>query len=109
MSTIDYKSKRTDTNKARKLVREIVTKRSGNIVFTKHSLDELKNDNLTTVDAWNVLKSTDAKIVKEGELVNGSYRYHLETNFILLVVAFWPNGDGCNIVTAWDKRKRGRQ
>lgn len=108
MSSIDFKSKRADIRKARKLVAEIVSQRPGNVVFSRHSIAELQNDNLTTVDAWNVLKSTDAKIVKEGEFEKGSYRYHLETNFILLVIAFWPNGKGLNIVTAWDKRKRGR-
>jgi hypothetical protein len=108
MSPIDFKSKRTDIRKARKLVAEIVSSYPENVHFSAHSLIELKKDGLTTVDAWNVLKSTDAKILKDGEFVSGSYRYRLETNFILLVIAFWPNGKGLNVVTAWDKRKKGR-
>jgi hypothetical protein len=107
MSYIDLKSKKTDINKARKIVAEIVNTSPGNIQFSKHALEELKKDGLTTVDAWNVLKGT-SKIHQEGEFENGSYRYRLETNFILLVFAFWPSGKGLNIVTAWDKRKRGK-
>ncbi len=107
MSTIDFKSKKTDKNKARKLISEIVRKSSINVIFSRHSLQELKKDNLTTIDAWNVLKSVSAKIHEEGEFENGSYRYRMETNFISLVIAFWPDGNGLNIVTAWDKRKKG--
>ncbi len=109
MSSIDYKSKRTDKLKARKLVVEIVNQHPQKIAFSAHALEELANDGLTIVDAWNVLKSTASKINKDGELEKGSYRYRLETNFILLVIAFWPNGKGLNVVTAWDKRKQGRR
>lgn len=86
---------------------EIVRRFPENVQFSRHALQELENDDLTTVDAWNVLKGT-SRINKEGELVNGSYRYRLETNFIMLVIAFWPDGKGLNVVTAWDKRKKGR-
>lgn len=106
MSNIDYKSKRTDTMKARKLVHEIVHNLPMNVLFSQHALEELEKDGLTTVDAWNVLKGT-SQIRKEGEFQNGSYRYRVETNFILVVIAFWPDGRGLNIVTAWDKRKKG--
>lgn len=108
MSSIDFKSKRTDKVKARKLVAEIVSISPSNVSFSGHALKELANDSLTTVDALNVLKSSDSKIHDEGELVNGSYRYRLQTNFIMVVIAFWPNGKGLNVVTAWDKRKKGR-
>jgi hypothetical protein len=108
MSTIDFKSKKTDKVKARKLIAEIAGSYSSNINFSKHALTELMKDGLTTVDALNVLKSSDSKIHDEGELKDGSYRYRLQTNFITVVVAFWPNGKGLNVVTAWDKRKKGR-
>lgn len=74
MSTIDFKSKRTDKVKARKLVAEIVSITPSNVSFSGHALKELTNDGLTTVDALNVLKSSDSRIHDEGELVNGSYR-----------------------------------
>lgn len=105
MSSIDYKSKKVDKTKARKLVAKIINETPQNVNFSKHALEELKDDDLTTVDAWNILKSSNSKINKEGELEKGSYRYHLETNFIVIVIAFWPNGKGLNVVTAWDKRK----
>lgn len=108
MSTIDFRSKRTDKQKARRLVARIVNTTSFKVSFSAHAIKELANDRLTTVDAINVLKSTDSKIFEEGELVNGTYRYRLQTNFIMLVIAFWPDGTGLNVVTAWDKRKKGR-
>ena len=107
MSSIDFKSKKTDKGKARKLVAEIVARFPEHVSFSRHSIEELKKDGLTTVDAWNVLKGT-AKIHQDGEFENGSYRYRLETNFILLVVVFWPDGKGIVVITAWDKRKKGR-
>jgi hypothetical protein len=109
ISCIDFKSKKTDKVKARKLVAEIVNRHSHNISFSRHALDELEKDELTTLDAWNVLKSTSSKILNEGELEKGSFRYRLQTNFIMLVIAFWPDGKGLIIVTAWDKRKKGRK
>lgn len=106
MSIIDFKSKKVDKLRARKLVAELASQAPLNVGFSKHALEELKADGLSTVDALNVLKSPDSKILDEGEFQNGSYRYRLQTNFIMLVIAFWPNGQGLNIVTAWDKRKR---
>jgi hypothetical protein len=108
ISSIDFKSKRSDKVKARKLVAEIVNRYPQNISFSGHALSELQKDALTTVDAWNILKSTAAKIHGEGELEKGSYRYRLETNFIMVVISFWPDGKGLTIVTAWDKRKKGK-
>lgn len=107
MSNIDFKSKKTDKVKARKLVVEIATKHPKNVMFSNHALEKLKKDNLTLADAWNVLKGT-AKIHQEGEFERGSYRYRLETNFLMLVVAFWPDGKGLNVITGWDKRKKGK-
>jgi hypothetical protein len=107
MSSIDFKSKRTDIVKARKMVSEIIGRSPANVHFSRHALEELRKDGLTTVDAWNVLTGT-SKIHQDGEFEGGSFRYRLETNFIMLVIAFWPNGKGLNVVTAWDKRKKGR-
>lgn len=105
MSTIDYRTKRLDKAAARKLVAEIVTKYPANVHFSKHALEEMDNDDLCTPDVWNVLKSSDSRIIDEGELEKGSYRYRLETGFIMVVVAFASDGNSLFIVTVWDKRK----
>lgn len=103
MSRIDYKSQKTDKNKATKLLREIVNKRPNNIGFSQHSQKEMLKDNLSTNDVLNILYSTYSRILKDGELENGSYRYQYGTGKIVVVVAFWPDGKGLNIVTVWRK------
>ncbi len=108
MSHSDYKTIKLDRNEARKLISKITAQHPENIRFSGHSIRELANDQLTTVDALNVLKSPDSKIHSEGELENGSYRYRLETTHLVIVVAFTTDGTGLNIVTAWDKRKGRR-
>ena len=105
--TDNYRTTKLNRNQARKQLAEIVQRYPESVRFSKHALDELANDDLTTVDAWNVLKSGDARIVDEGELEKGSYRYRLETNFIMLVLAFQNDGNGLFVVTAWDKRRKG--
>ena len=77
--------------------------------FSRHALEELTKDDLTTVDGWNVLKSGDARIVDEGEFEKGTYRYRIETNYIMIVVTFQSDGNGLFVVTAWDKRGKGKK
>ena len=103
MSTMDYKLNKLDRNKARKKLATIMNSTS-NPIFSRHALQELANDDLTTVDAVNVLKSNDAKIVDEGEFENGSYRYRVETAYIMVVIAFNEEGNRIIVITAWDKR-----
>ncbi len=105
MSPINYKEQRLTQNEARKLIAKIVHASDDKIRFSNHSIIELRNDGLTSVDALNVLKSTDSKIYQEGEWINGSYRYRLETKNLVIVIGFWDDGSGINIITAWDKRK----
>ena len=106
MSPIDFKSTKLNRDEAKKLISKIMTFFPGNIYFSRHSIQELRNDSLSTIDALNLLKSHDSKIHDEGELINGSFRYRLETSNILLVVAFREDGKGLTVITAWDKRKR---
>ena len=106
MSISNYRTNKVDKNQARKLVLQIMRHHSGNVNFSGHATSEMTNDGLTSGDIWNVLESSDARIVDEGEFEKGSYRYRLETNFIMVVIAFHPKGDGLNIVTVWDKRKK---
>lgn len=104
---MNYKITQIDKNQARKLVSQIVKSQASPLVFSKHALIELENDDLTTADALNVLKSPDAKILNDGELSNGTYRYRIETAYILVVIAFSEDGKKIIIVTIWDKRKKG--
>ena len=92
---------------ARKQVTKIMQEHPENVRFSAHSIRELANDNLTSNDALNVLQSPAAKIHTDGELEKGNYRYRLETTHLLIVIGFWEDGSGLNVVTAWDKRKGG--
>lgn len=102
MSPVDYRSIRLDKTQARKLVFEILNRFSFNVRFSGHALKELAADNLKTGDALNVLKSTDARIYKQPDLKDGSWRYTVETNQIGVVVAFGSETH-MTIVTAWRK------
>jgi len=102
MSLNDIRTIRLNRMQARKLVTQIVHKWPAHIRFSKHALEELRKDNLTTSDALNVIKSPDAKIMSEGELEKGSYRYRLETNRILVVISF-DTPTSFVVITAWRK------
>jgi hypothetical protein len=68
---------------ARKLIRAILD--SGTVVPTRHFKEECRKDNLTIVDAENILR---CGIVREPECENGSWRYQVETPAIRVVVVF---------------------
>jgi hypothetical protein len=106
MTPLNYSSNRLSRNEARKLVNLILAKHPDRIWFSKHALNELYKDGLDTVDAFNLLKSPDSRIYDEGELCNGTYRYRLETNNLVIVITFSEDGKNIMIVTAWDKRKK---
>ena len=107
MSPLDYKTVKLSRNEARKRIAEIMAKHPSRVHFTGHALMALADDGLTTADAWNVLKSLSSKIVDEGEYKDGSWRYRLSTTNMVVVVAFEPDGYGLNVITCWDRRKRG--
>lgn len=95
-------STRLDRNQARKRITYIINNTPELLRFSRHALEELKKDKLTTVDVLNVMKSPDAHIVDEPELENGSYRYRLGTKKIMVVVAF-DSPKSLIVVTAWRK------
>lgn len=107
MSIFDYKRNRLSKSEAHKKLREIIRSNPSNPIFSAHAINELKKDGLYTVDAINVLESPDARILLDGEFENGSFRYRIETSFIMIVFAFNERATAIIIVTAWDKRKRG--
>ncbi|HCU23891.1 MAG TPA: hypothetical protein DF383_02645, partial [Deltaproteobacteria bacterium] len=67
MSKGDLRCRRLDKNQARKLVSKIVQENPSGIYYTQHCLKELENDDLTTSDILNVLKSPDSKILDQPE------------------------------------------
>jgi hypothetical protein len=80
---------------ARQLIREIIE--NGSVSFSKHAEQELAKDNLTMVDATNVMRGG---VVEPGELENGSWRYRVRTARMVVVVAFRSETE-LRVVTAW--------
>ncbi len=92
--------KRLNKEQARKLLSKIMSD-DGHISFTRHSREELKNDNLTTVDAVNILASTDSRITDEPEFKNDIWRYRVNTNKICVVISFFENHRGFLVITVF--------
>lgn len=98
-SSLDVES-RLSASQAQKLLKQILNKSEHYVSIRKHCLEEMKSDNLTSVDIINVLHG--GRIYDEPELEKGTYRYRVETDKILVVIAFSkPNFIRC--VTAWRK------
>lgn len=68
---------------AKRLIREILE--DGSVIPSKHFREEAGKDQLTIVDAENVLRGG---IVDEAECENGSWRYAVRTQRIKVIVAF---------------------
>ena len=92
--------KRLNKEQARKLLAKIMSD-DGHISFTRHARDELKNDQLTTVDAMNVLASTDSRITDEPEFKNDIWRYRVKTNKICVVISFYEDHHGILVITVF--------
>lgn len=80
---------------ARQLIRGVIE--SGSVSFSKHAEEELAKDNLTMVDATNILRGGN---VDPGEFENGSWRYRVRSSRIVVVVAFRSETE-LRVVTAW--------
>jgi hypothetical protein len=80
---------------ARKLIREILS--DGSVAFSRHALEEMANDDLTSVDVTNVLRGG---VVEPAEFENGSWRYRSRTARIAVVIAFRSDVE-LRVVTAW--------
>lgn len=68
---------------AKKLIRSI--QEGGWVFFSRHAEDEMRKDELSRRDVENVLRGG---MVREPEWENGSWRYHVETAKIRVVIAF---------------------
>ena len=87
-------------NEARKLIQEICT--TGVVESSRHAREELAKDDLDMFDVTNVLRA--GKILEEPELENGTWRYRVHTERMVVVVAFVSESK-LKIVTAWRKKK----
>jgi hypothetical protein len=86
-------------NEAKKRL-QVIFRGDDGIVFSGHAERELAKDDLTTVDARNVLRA--GQILEEPEFINGSWRYRVHTEKMVVVVAFLSEAK-LKIVTAWRK------
>lgn len=87
-----------DRAQARKLAIRIV--KEGVVIFCHHARVEMDKDDLYKSDVNNILLSPQARITKEPEFKNGSYRYNIETQRIGVCVAF-VSETKMTVVSAW--------
>lgn len=85
---------------AKRLIAEIV--RNGTVGYSSHAFDEMKKDDLSTVDVLNVLRGG---IVEFSEEINRTWRYRVRTVRMTVVVAF-RSESVLSVVTAWRKAHR---
>lgn len=92
---------RLNPNQARKWLSEVLS--FGGIRVTKlsrHCREEMSKDSLIPIDVYNVLKF--GQIYRYPEFENGSYRYRVETQEIVVVIVFQePHWVHC--ITTWRK------
>ena len=88
-----------DRPRAKELIRGILA--TGETRFSKHALEEMAKDNLTTVDCVNVLRGG---VVVPGEFEKGSWRYRVRTARMTVVVAF-RSEHRLVVVTAWREKR----
>ena len=80
---------------AKRLIRKIIE--LGTVTFSKHALEEMAKDDLTTVDCVNILRGG---VVQPSELERGSWRYRVRTARMCVVAAF-RSDEELVVVTAW--------
>ena len=84
-----------DEPTAQRLIREILE--NGEVVFSRHCEDELREDNLTTLDCTRVLRGG---WIEPPDFERGSWRYRVRSARICVVVAF-RSETKLVVVTAW--------
>lgn len=88
-----------EPERARRLIRGILEK--GSVSFSGHSERALADDDLSTVDAVNVLR---AGVVEPPELEKGCWRYRIRTQRIVVVIVF-RSASEIVVVTAWREKR----
>jgi uncharacterized protein DUF4258 len=81
--------------RAKPLIRRILD--AHEVRFSKHALEEMARDELTTVDCTNGLRGG---VVEPPEFERGTWRYRVRTNRLYVVVAFRSETQ-LVVVTAW--------
>ncbi|MFO1464072.1 MAG: hypothetical protein U1F66_09850 [bacterium] len=104
ISDLDIRAQRLDKSAALKKIRQVSKDHPENIIYCDHCLDELANDDFSTLDVVNVLNGTSVKISDEPECVNGSWRYRVSTQRMTVVIAF-SSETSFVVVTAWRNKK----
>jgi hypothetical protein len=84
---------------AKNLIRKILL--DSDAVMSNHALKEMKKDQLIVGDVLNVVRGG---IVDEPEFENGSWRYRVRTNKIVVVVCFRSETE-LHVVTCWRLKK----
>lgn len=88
-------------NEAKKRIQQIC--REGTVVFSRHASEELAKDDLTTVDAMNVLRA--GRILREPEQdARGAWTYRVQTPQMAVVVAILSESK-LRLITAWREKK----
>jgi hypothetical protein len=85
---------------AKQLIAKIL-RMPGSVTFSQHAFDELAKDNMTTVDALNVLRGG---VVDPPELEKNTWRYRVRTSKMYVVVAFRSDTE-LRVITAWRVRR----
>ena len=102
MSNLDYHPavrEPLDPAAAKVLIRAILD--AGTVAFSRHALEELRKDDLTTVDAVNALR---AGLVGPAELERGTWRFPVRTARFVVVIAFRSETE-LVVVTGWRVRR----
>jgi hypothetical protein len=85
----------------KQLIRKIL--KSGRFTYSRHALEEILADDLTTLDCENILQGG---VVRPPDFEKGSWRYRVETNRMAVVIAF-RSSDELVVITAWRVKPRG--
>lgn len=88
-----------DNEAAKRLIVQVL--KTGMVTFSGHALNEMAKDDLTTLDAANVLRGG---VVEFSEEVNRTWRYRVRTSRMTFVVAF-RSEHALSVVTAWRKHR----
>mgnify|MGYP000343441480 CR=1 FL=1 len=82
-------------NRARKILE------SGSIVFTSHAARELDKDDLTRIDAMNIIR---AGVYQPPEYEQGAWRYRVMTQRMAVVLEFASDSE-LVVITGWRFKK----
>jgi len=88
-------TKSLDLLQAHKLLKRIL--RADGTSWSQHARDKMGDDDLGETDIINTLR---CGVVEGGELINGSWRYRVETERVAVVIAFQTE-DEAVVVTVW--------